>query len=115
MEFNEYQKRAASTALYPDKGGLGGLQYVALGLCGEAGEFANKVKKIIRGDFPLNGPCDCDERTKALVAELGDQLWYLSEAAGNIGVDLETVARMNLEKLANRKAAGTVRGDGDNR
>ena len=111
MTFNEYQKRAASTALYPDKGGIGGLSYCTLGLCGEAGEFANKVKKLIRGDVSV----PLDTRHKEFIAEMGDVLWYLAEAAANLGVDLEVVAEKNLEKLAARKSAGTVRGDGDNR
>jgi|SRR6185437_7455178 len=111
MELNQYQKRAAATALYPGKGSLAGLTYCALGLAGEAGEFANKVKKMIRGDVSV----PLAERHELLIAELGDIQWYLAEAAENLGVDLNTVAQKNLEKLAARKAAGTVRGDGDNR
>ena|SRR6185437_1264728 len=111
MDLNEYQARAAATALYPDRGTDGGLSYCALGVCGEAGEFANKVKKIIRGDVYAS----LAERDAALIKELGDTLWYLAEAAANLGVSLEFVAEKNLEKLENRKAAGTVRGEGDNR
>lgn len=111
MDFNEYQKCAAATALYPDKGGLGGLSYCALGLTGEAGEFANKVKKLIRGDVSV----PLAERDAKLVDELGDVLWYIAECAANLGVDLEVVAQRNLEKLAARKTAGTVRGEGDDR
>src|SRR5690348_2144094 len=109
MDLNEYQELAAATALYPDKQKIGGLAYCALGVCGEAGEFANKVKKIIRGDKTI------EFQRGDLISEIGDVLWYISEAAANLGVSLEFVAEKNLEKLAARKAAGTVRGEGDNR
>lgn len=105
MDMSEYQYKAAQTAIYPkDKG----IEYVALGLVNEAGEFAGKVKKIIR-----DGP---DAITHdALVAELGDTLWYLAQAATELSIDLSAVARGNVEKLASRAERGVIGGAGDDR
>ena len=50
LTFDQYQKQAVSTAIYPGQGEVLGLVYVALGLAGEAGEIANKVKKVLRDD-----------------------------------------------------------------
>lgn len=105
MDFREYQREARQTKEYPV---IMGLVYTALGLVGEAGEYANKVKKLIRdGD---KGP-----KTPELIAELGDILWYLSAACDEIGVTLEDVAVGNIDKLRLRAAAGNIKGSGDNR
>lgn len=103
MNLNDYQDIAQSTAVYPNARGL---EYVALGLAGEAGEFANKVKKVIR-----DGTYD----QAALADELGDVLWYLAMAAYEIDVSLSWIAQRNVTKLAERKRAGTLKGSGDNR
>jgi NTP pyrophosphatase (non-canonical NTP hydrolase) len=79
---------------------------VTLGLVGEAGEFANKVKKITR---------DGDYNHFALMRELGDILWYIAMAADELGISLETIAWDNIEKLTERKIRGTLHGEGDNR
>jgi len=109
MDFNEYQKAAASTALYPSKFSVAGLVYCTLGLTGEAGEVANKVKKIIRTDKTM------ENARQEIADELGDALWYLAEAATNLGFTLEEIAEMNIAKLAARKLRGMVQGSGDNR
>jgi NTP pyrophosphatase (non-canonical NTP hydrolase) len=109
VDFNEYQKLASATALYPGKKEIGGIAYCALGLTGEAGEFANKVKKVIRGDKNLLAV------SSQLADELGDVLWYLAELADNLGVPLEVIAKANIEKLSDRKARGVVQGSGDTR
>ena len=109
MELNEYQKRALSTAIYPLDSEI---IYPALGLCGEAGEVAEKIKKVIRdkgGDF--SDPITINEIAK----ELGDVLWYLSAIANDLGLDLNTVAHMNLDKLQRRRKKKTLNGNGDNR
>lgn len=106
MEFFEYQKRAASTAIYDNKFSV---LYPALGLAGEAGEVADKVKKIIRDNKSLV------EEKKELAKELGDVLWYINALARDIGYSLEVIAEMNLEKLESRKERGTLQGNGDNR
>ena len=106
MNFNEYQKLARSTAVYPEEHKV---VYPALGLCGEAGEVADKIKKTIRGDSSL------DEVTGSIVDELGDVLWYLAILADDLGVELEDVAQWNIDKLNRRWRKGNIKGDGDNR
>ena len=110
MDFNTYQDETTETAIFPDEEGL---VYTALGLNGEAGEFAEKVKKLIRdkGGVLNRTPEDNLE----LIWELGDMLWYTAQAARMLGANLETVARLNLDKLASRKERGKLSGSGDNR
>jgi len=102
MNFNEYQKIARSTAIYPKEYKV---IYPALGLCGEAGEVAEKVKKNIRDGKSLDG----------VGLELGDVLWYISALADDLGVTLEEVAQANVDKLQSRKDRGKIGGSGDNR
>jgi NTP pyrophosphatase (non-canonical NTP hydrolase) len=109
VDFKEYQEKASSTALYEGFDQIGGLTYCTLGLTGEAGEFANKVKKILRKDKPLT------EVRQELAEELGDVTWYLAELASNLGYTLEEIAEMNIRKLASRKERHVVQGSGDNR
>ena len=103
MNLSHYQKKAMETAVFPKEYYL---IYPALGLVNEAGEYAGKVKKILRGDT---------NTTKAAAAELGDVLWYLAACAEALGVDLADVAQQNLDKLADRAARGVLKGSGDNR
>jgi NTP pyrophosphatase (non-canonical NTP hydrolase) len=113
MNLDEYQRAARSTAVYPTDffipQELQGIYYTVLGLCGEAGETANKVKKVFRGDF------DIDEMRTKIAAELGGVLWYLAMAASELGYNLEEIAQLNLEELAERKIRGTIKGEGDER
>lgn len=111
MEFDEYQYRASVTAKYPDEEDVWGVIYTAMGLAGEAGEVANKVKKIMRDDNWKITP----ERMAAILDELGDVLWYASELASCLGVSFSFVAEQNIDKLSRREDEGTVHGDGDNR
>ena len=106
MNFNEYQKLARSTAVYPEEHKV---VYPALGLCGEAGEVADKIKKTIRGDSSLV------EVTGSIADELGDVLWYLAILADDLGVDLEDIAKWNVDKLQRRMKSNKIKGDGDNR
>lgn len=85
--------------------------YPALKLAGEAGEFAEKVGKIIRDEAGVISP----GARLALLKELGDVLWYVSAAARELKSDLEEVAQMNLDKLAARAAGGKLGGSGDER
>ncbi len=96
MNFEEYQKAASATALYPKR--LSNLEYPTLGLTGEAGEVANIVKKIQR-DF---GGKITDEVRGKLKDELGDVLWYISACADELGLTLAEIADFNVEKLAKR-------------
>jgi NTP pyrophosphatase (non-canonical NTP hydrolase) len=109
MALNDYQKAAQKTAVYPGKGK--DLSYPALGLNGEAGDVADKLKKVIRDN---HGEFDC-ERREAIAYELGDVLWYVSELAFELGYTLESIAVMNIEKLASRARRGLIGGEGDNR
>ena len=106
MNFNEYQKLARSTAVYPEEYKV---VYPALGLCGEAGEGADKIKQTVRGDTPL------DEVTGNIAMELGDVLWYVATLADDLGVELEDVAKWNVDKLQRRMKSNKIKGDGDNR
>ncbi len=109
MELSDYQRRSRATAVYPGAGD--NLLYPTLGLCGEAGEVAEKVKKMVRDD----GGGLTAERRDALAAELGDVLWYVSQLATEAGLDLETIAAENLEKLFSRQERGVLQGSGDER
>jgi NTP pyrophosphatase (non-canonical NTP hydrolase) len=111
ITLNGYQQLARATAIYPGKGFALGLAYSTLGLTGEAGEVAEKVKKLLRD---AAGVLD-DARRDAIKKELGDVLWYLASVAAEIGVQLDEVARDNLKKLSARKERGTLQGEGDNR
>lgn len=102
-EFDAYQDFTDSTAIYPPEKGI---EYTALGLASEAGEFAGKVKKAIR-----------DNRwdTDAMAAELGDVLWYVARAAAELDIHLSDIAKDNIDKLKSRMNRGTIKGSGDNR
>ncbi|MCL5412733.1 MAG: nucleoside triphosphate pyrophosphohydrolase family protein [Candidatus Marsarchaeota archaeon] len=106
MELSDYQREARKTAIYPKKSKIGAVSYLTMGLTGEAGEFANKVKKVIR---------DGTDFDKAMVDELGDVLWYLSQLAEELGTDLDSIAAANLEKLRKRYESGKISGSGDYR
>ena len=111
MTFNNYQTNASRTAFYPRVFKNQGLYYTALGLAGEAGEVANKVKKVMRDN---NG--NLEEKAKAeIFDELGDVLWYCATIADEIGVNLEDVAKLNLIKLQDRMNRGKIQGSGDKR
>ena len=115
MDFNEYQKAAATTAVYPDQNSPLGMIYVGLKLSGEAGEVSDKIGKLIRDKGLLQGvPLTPADRI-ALMKEGGDVLWYLARLASELGCNLDDMARMNLDKLLTRKLHGTLQGSGDDR
>ena len=109
MDFNTYQKYARKTAQYPNLGS--NYTYPTLGLVGEAGEVAEKVKKVIRDK---KGIFD-DESKEGIKKELGDVLWYLSNLCNEFNFKLEDVALQNLEKLKSRANKGKISGSGDDR
>jgi NTP pyrophosphatase (non-canonical NTP hydrolase) len=109
LTFADYQARAGDTAQYPDIGH--NPIYPTLGLAGEAGEVADKVKKVIRDN---GGQFDA-AAVAAIQKELGDVLWYVARLASELGLDLDQIAADNLAKLADRKARGKLRGSGDER
>lgn len=108
MEFAEYQRFSRRTAEYPREAWL---TYPALGLAGEAGEVAEHAKKAIRDDAGMV----TDERRAAMSKELGDVLWYVAQLASELGLDLDQIARDNLEKLFSRQRRGVLSGSGDER
>ena len=109
LDFDKYQVEARKTAIYPNLGN--NLWYPALGLAGEAGEVAEKVKKVYRDHKGLIGIISLD----SISAELGDVLWYVASLASELGVNLSTIAELNLNKLQDRAERDKVHGSGDNR
>jgi len=108
MKFSEYEEVIKATAIYPSTHKI---LYPALGMAGEAGEVANKVKKLIRdGDYRLS-----QEWREQLAAEIGDVLWYCAALAKDINMPLAQIAASNREKLLSRKERGTLKGSGDKR
>ena len=100
------------------------LAYLAAGLNEEAGEASGKVKKYLRGDYPLEYGDDTSiqgqnqivkEKRDQVAYELGDCLWYLTRMANILGYSLEEIMQMNINKLASRAARDQIKGDGDNR
>ena len=110
MTLDEYQKASASTIVESDDSALF-LARMALGLVGESGEVAEKVKKILRDD---SGQLTNTTKS-AIAAELGDVLWYLARLAELTDVSLDSVARENLDKLSSRQKRNRISGSGDNR
>jgi NTP pyrophosphatase (non-canonical NTP hydrolase) len=109
MDLNAYQQGARHTARYPDVGS--NPIYPTLGLCGEAGEVADKVKKVLRDQ----GGAFNAEVSEALKLELGDVLWYLAQLSSELGFELSEIAEANLNKLASRAARNVIGGSGDHR
>ncbi len=109
MKFEEYQKKSRKTAIYPNADN--NFIYPTLGLSGEAGEVAEKIKKAIRDK---NGIID-EERKKEIEKELGDVLWYVSQLASELKLSLNKIAEKNIEKLYSRMDRGKLGGEGDNR
>lgn len=107
MTVNEYQAAALTTATKLNKS----IVYSTLGICGEAGEVADKVKKVIRD----NNQQFTDEKKREIAKEIGDVLWYCATLSHNLGFTLEEVVQMNIDKLQSRKERGVLSGSGDNR
>ena len=108
VDFNSYQRSAVTTAIYPDQHKI---TYPALGMAGEAGEVANKVKKLIR-DGPDKRP---DTWREDIASEIGDVLWYCAALATDLNLSLGMIAGQNEKKLGQRKQSGTLGGSGDTR
>jgi len=109
MNFEEYQKQSRKTAIYPNKGN--NFIYPVLGLVGESGEVAEKIKKVIRDyDGIFN-----EKQRQEIKKELGDVLWYIAQIATELGLSLNEIARFNIKKLESRKKRNKLHGNGDNR
>jgi NTP pyrophosphatase (non-canonical NTP hydrolase) len=109
MTFEEYQVEARKTAIYPDKDN--NFVYPTLGLAGEAGEVAEKIKKVIRD----GGGIVSEEKKQEITKELGDVLWYVANLAKELGISMNDVAEKNIEKLKSRQDRNQLQGSGDNR
>ncbi|HNP79242.1 MAG TPA: nucleoside triphosphate pyrophosphohydrolase family protein [Candidatus Pacearchaeota archaeon] len=109
MTFKEYQEEARKTAVYPNLGS--NFIYPTLGLVGEAGEVAEKIKKVIRD----NNGLITEEKKQELAKELGDVLWYIANLSFELNLSMEDVALKNLEKLKSRQERNELHGSGDNR
>jgi NTP pyrophosphatase (non-canonical NTP hydrolase) len=112
MDMRYYQRKTGETAFYP-RDAKTALCYLSLGLCGESGEVAEKLKKIIRdsdSEMELSA-----EQKQNIAKELGDVLWYVAQLSGQLGFDLGEIAEMNLQKLRDRQSRNRLSGDGDNR
>ena len=105
----DYQARACETAIFPKHRAT---EYLTLGLTGEAGEIANKVKKFIR-----DGATKDEYLAKRIEIgyEIGDVLWYCAVLAEELEMNLGHIMEKNLEKLADRHKRGKISGSGDNR
>ena len=109
MDFDEYQKLASRTATFDGKQKEFQLMYLTLGIAGESGEIAEKIKKIIRNDDGVIS----DEKRDALKHEIGDVLWYLSQLARTLGYRFAECAEANVKKLEDRAARGVIKSSGD--
>lgn len=109
MTFDDYQKKSRKTAIYPDLDN--NFIYPTLGLVGEAGEIAEKVKKVIRDN---QGIID-QEKKQEIKKELGDVLWYLAQICTELDLNFSEVAEFNIEKLYSRQQRNKLHGSGDNR
>lgn len=90
MDFNEYLQRSAATDKIDDP--RDALRIGLMGIAGEAGTILSEAKKSLRDDEPIPG-------LKAILAEeLGDLLWYVALVARRLQIDLNDVAKANLEK-----------------
>jgi len=107
--FSDYQRECITTAKYP---GIGAnFTYPTLGMCGETGEVAEKIKKVIRDSDGKVTP----ERKEELKKEIGDVLWYVAMLCTELRLELGDVALVNIKKLKSRIERGVIKGDGDNR
>ena len=106
---DEYQIAALDSAVYPKSAAI---IYPTLGLTGEAGEVADKVKKVIRDK---NGDFDNEDIRKEIAKELSDVMWYAATLAHDLGYSLTDICQLNIQKLQSRKLRGVLHGSGDNR
>jgi NTP pyrophosphatase (non-canonical NTP hydrolase) len=110
MTFNQYQSQAKTTYKKADSNSkTEEISRLVLGICGESGEVAEKMKKFLRGDY------DFEVLKGHLQKEMGDVLWYLAMVCEVLEIDFETVAQQNLDKLKKRLEKGTIQGNGDER
>ena len=116
MNFDDYQKRAKKTRIYPVEEII---RYPALGLAGECGEVCEIIKKYTRDN--LRNPDleddikQFDKMTAKVELELGDVLWYVANLADDLGLSMQTIATKNIDKLRDRQRRNVLHGEGDDR
>lgn len=106
--FEDYEKIAMANEVWPKNHYI---IFPALGITGEAGEVAEKLKKILRDK---NGEFNFTDKLE-IVKELGDVLWYLTAMAHDLGYTLQEVAEENIQKIKSRRERDKIHGNGDNR
>lgn len=111
MTLNDYQSAAATTRTPETYDEGKPVIYPTLGLTGESGEVADKVKKVLRDNHGEFTP----DVVRDIALELGDVLWYVSQVAADLGYSLDEIARMNLDKLSARAKNNKIHGNGDHR
>lgn len=111
MDLDEYQRLATRTALFSDEDVKYALMYLGLGVAGETGEIAEKIKKILRND----GGAISEEKRESLKQEIGDVLWYLSQLSRVLGFKFSEAATANIIKLSDRASRGVIKSEGDAR
>lgn len=111
MQFDEYQRTSLRTWNPPPRDKILDIMYLTLGVVGEAGEVAEKVKKILRNDLGVFSA----EKKQELKKEIGDVIWYLSTLSYELGLSFDDVAQTNIDKLSSRLERGVIASEGDNR
>lgn len=110
MTLDEYQKEALVTAVFT-KDEFKDLAHWVFGITGEAGEIAEKFKKIVRDKDGIVDDADKEEIAK----ELGDVMWYLAVLSEHLGIKFDEVGVRNIAKLRSRQKRNKIQGSGDNR
>jgi len=111
LSFNSYQNKSRKHAFYPNQNTPNAYRYLVYGITGEAGELAEHFKHSLRDENDILTP----ERRDKIVKELGDLLWYITNLGIELGVNLEDIAKGNLDKIDSRLEKGTLKGEGDSR
>ena len=113
MNIDEYQEKAKKYDFFDVTDDFNQISFLekVLGLAGEAGETADKIKKIIRDK---GGKTEIEDK-KEIAKELGDVLWYVANIARYMNISMSEVAQMNLDKLESRWERNKLHGEGDNR
>lgn len=111
MNFKEYSQEALKTKKYPDQHAL---NYLIPGLCSEVGEVAGIYKRLVRRDYASSTGLDgFSTFIEKVIPELGDTLWYITLICYELGIELEDVAKYNVDKLREREKRGSIKGEGD--
>lgn len=112
MKITEYQKKARKYAMYPYKTEMSiGVIYNGLKLSGEIGELNDKLGKCISDKMGRIDP----DILREIEKEMGDILWHYCAMASDLGLSLENICRVNIDKLESRRLRNKMSGSGDNR